>query len=203
MRLTKIYDKEEFKRNLIDLGVYLDMHCPMFKKYFWSYYVDKDQYKCWSLLYRVNTLSTNNHLESFHKTLKHKYMSNKQYIRLDKFIKILEQITLDKFFKYQGSCLNLSTSKIMKNKIRACHVRSLKLKGITKLNDITLLIDKESNKTISYMIYKKQDCLNCSLKCPLCNTCPHLYTCSCEEYQIQNHCKHLHAAQLYFNPKKK
>ena len=90
-------DETFFFQHLHDLTLILETHSVHFKNYFVKYYIEGEKYKCWSSVFRKNTLNTNNHLESFHKQLKHKYMQTKFRVRLDTFIKILDEIVLEKF----------------------------------------------------------------------------------------------------------
>ena len=49
------------------------------------------------------------------------------------------------------------------------------------------------DSSTAYVIEKKLQESNYSLKCSICAVCPHIFTCSCTDYAIHNTaCKHIH-----------
>ena len=130
-------------------------------------------------------------------------MQNKHYVRLDEFVNILNEIASDEYFKYTRSRTCLSTTKVIRSRIRSQHSNSLCLKETIKIDDFNFIVTSQKTLDIYYLITRtQQECQKCSLKCPSCNACPHLFKCSCISFKMHNSCKHIHAVQSFLYPNK-
>ena len=175
-----------------------------FGKYFEKYYAKiKEQ---WAVCYRADsTLNTNMYVEAFHRVLKHVYMKGKVNKRLDKCIFILMTLARDRGFERLVKLeKGKNTERISQIKVR--HQRSLKLnfKQIKPTEDNGVWEVTSSDSTNVYLIalqYAK--CLNaCSLCCPDCNVCVHMYTYTFADSLIgATICKHIHLIARYVSHK--
>lgn len=75
-----------------------DQDTENFGVYFQRYYASR--LECWAYCFRKGVgINTNNHLEHFHRNLKHNYLEGKKVKRLDKSIHAVMNVARDSLFK--------------------------------------------------------------------------------------------------------
>ena len=145
------------------------------------------------------------YVEAFHRVLKYIYMKGKVNKRLDKCIFVLLKLARDKGFE--------RLVKIEKGKnterirlIRSRHQKSMELSfaqiEVTKEDNVWKLSSSD-NSNVYHVTLQHEECLNvCSLCCPDCNVCVHMYTCTCPDSLIwATICKHIHLIARYISQK--
>lgn len=169
---------------------------PDFCQYFQRKYIPRvDQ---WAACHRINMfVNTNMSLESFHRLLKVEYLEGKQNRRLDHLLHVLLKIARNKAFEqfqkiYKGKITHRITE------INKRHKKAVEMikEGcdIQKVSDDTWTISSQNEITKSYQVQQKSPCSTCKLRCISCDSCVHMYTCSCVDFAVHTTiCKHIHA----------
>lgn len=156
------------------------------KKYYW---LRKEE---WADAYRIKAgIITNNHVESFFKTLKYQLLENKKSTRLDF---LLHKLKLRSTYDYKkqidmGDRGRACTEFVSK----AFHNKSLKieLSQVNVTNEGWTFMSK-TNKCYTVSKGECNDC-KCLNRCLYCNVCEKKYVCDCKEFRVkENLCKHVH-----------
>lgn len=163
----------------------------------------------WAFVFRdVNSLTTNTHLEAFHKTFKEIYLKRRSNIRVDFNIEMLTRFIEDKQRAYRTAQVfglnNRKNSHVLKNHLEAeselfqWECESYDVEDQEQHNQVYLLSCKNGNEVFALQNIKKLDNVHqCFLTCVDCKTCFHHYSCSCDDYVINhNFCKHSHLLRL-------
>ncbi|KAH1021842.1 hypothetical protein HUJ04_011327 [Dendroctonus ponderosae] len=119
-------------------------------------------------------------LESMHKTIKYFYLDGKKVERLDKSVHVLLKFVRDK-------CVDriIKKTKESKNDKTACLV------AIRPAN-------VESQEIYFVEKILSESC--CELMCNDCKICYHTYSCTCNDFCINNSiCKHIHYVEMVYN----
>ena len=160
---------------------------PSFTNYFQSTYCSHIQQ--WATSYRLGTpMNTNLFSESFHRVLKIVYLQHKQNRRVDYLIYTLLKISRDKVFE---QFCKFEKGKTTHNII--CNINKRHKTALT-FSSLAIIEDVGSN---SYRVMS-QTCpsqCKCKLKCRFCNTCAHMYTCTCLD-ACTTVCKHMHLIHM-------
>lgn len=179
-------DEEKYRREMNNFLTQLknDESTLRFHDYLKSYYLSKENE--WALCFRKYThITTNMHLEAFHRSLKVDYMHGKKCNRLDETIAILFAFVRDKKFQRLITATKDKSTKRIKH-IRDSHARKDSVK-IRQVDDVWIANEK-------YLIKRsKPENICCKLLCNMCEICIHAYVCSCPNNMVQyNICKHIH-----------
>ncbi|XP_077541926.1 uncharacterized protein LOC144153997 [Haemaphysalis longicornis] len=166
-----------------------------FRSYFVKTY--STRVRQWAFCYRKEVnLSTNNHIESMHRTLKCTHMHGKQNYRLDKLIWLLFTMTSDVFIKrvirlVKGKTDHRRTALAKKHRAGLNFPES----DITKVGEGQWLIRAQTLSQYNYKLERTSEtCAGCHLHCTSCQACHIMYRCSCLDHVMHNHmCKHIHA----------
>lgn len=150
----------------------------------------------WALFYRNTTsLTTNMHLEAFHKTFKHSYLKNTTNLRVDFTIKMLFQYLNAKERAYKHSKV-FGLNSIRNSHVLTLHNVALKDFDLYKIemcnaNDQHFLVQRSNTKSI-YKIEQIKDlsevnsCKKCFLFCRDCKVCHHFFSCTCQDYMLKH-----------------
>ena len=169
-----------------------------FAKYFATHYAhNKEQ---WAACYRMDAfLNTNMYVEAFHRVLKYIYMKGRVNKRLDKCLHILLKLARDKGFERLVKMeKGKNTERI--SMIRARHQSSLKLSFSQVIETDTTshtgtweVVSSETNNRYSVTLVHNICPESCSITCPECNICIHMFFCNCADALIRSTiCKHIH-----------
>lgn len=184
---------QNFVSWLIDQG-YTDF-CNYFQTYYCKRVIE------WAFCYRGGSpLNTNMFVESFHRLLKVVYLQNKQNRRVDRLLNTLLTIAKDKAYE--------RLIKIEKGKSthRVCELNKRHKTAEALLQDsgYKLPIKDTSaswkvygSKGNEYKVDKMVENCDCRVLCRSCNTCTHMYKCTCADYLVHNTvCKHIHIVKI-------
>ena len=160
----------------------------------------------WAFCYRVGTpFNTNMFVESFHRLLKIVYLDGKQNRRIDRLLNILLRIARDKAYE--------RLIKIEKGKTthRVCEINKRHQAAKTLLqkkkyelptqeideHNITFWKVQGSDMKNEYTVVKLKNSCDCKIRCTPCNTCIHMFRCTCIDDLIHGTiCKHIHIVQI-------
>ena len=136
------------------------------------------------------------YVKSFHRVLKHVYLSGKVNRRMDKCLQTLLIYARDKAFDrliklHQGKRSNRLTIIASKQK-ESSRVQE---KDITALKDNMWKVASVSSERNYYVVKETDVCpIQCCMRCTECDICIHTYTCTCPDALIRHTiCKHVHA----------
>ena len=158
----------------------------------------------WAYCHRLGAgINTNMYLEAFHKVLKHIYMSGKVNKRIDVCLYHLSNLVKDKIFDRHTKLIKGGTSK-KSSDIHNRHRNSFEvIKSVHKLQDFEWSVTSSKNNKVMYEVKKimLEPEHYCELRCRICSTCIHSYTCTCTDCIVRNNmCKHIHAVHMTENP---
>lgn len=169
-----------------------------FTKYFEKTYAKRVLQ--WAYCYRKQVgLTTNNHIESMHKTLKYSYFGGQVNVRLDKLIYVLFTLTADKLF---NRAVALIKGKVdhRKSAIFKKHKAGIDIQtsDIDRVGDGVWQVKSQSIVNFHHIVKKTgRTCTGCELHCKHCEACHNIYTCTCLDHVTYVHmCKHIHAVAL-------
>ena len=169
----------------------------------------------WAFAYKGNTcITTNMHLESFHKTFKHSYLKKRANLRVDHTLEMLLKYLDDKEHAYE-------TDKLFGVNLKQnAFVLKMHKEAEKEMKEWTILdceLQEEDKLVNAYIIFRNQsiyvlkplkmmtddfDCPGqfCPFKCSFCKICVHLVSCSCEHYRVRHLvCKHLHLLKIHLS----
>lgn len=197
--LLECPDHEDFATLLKAFLETKDPALQRFLAYFKSHYANRP--KVWAFCFRRGAgINTNMYLEAMHKTLKHCYLEGKKNKRVDKLISALMEMTYNKLFeRLVQLCKGKTTTRIAQ--INKSHLAALKIDDKDVLHSAEDVWDVKSQSTngVLYKVarVKEQGCEGCHLRCEVCKTCIHDYTCTCHDHVARfTLCKHIHAVTL-------
>ena len=161
----------------------------------------------WAFSFRDGTpFNTNMFVESFHRVLKVVYLENKQNRRIDRLLNTLLRIARYKAYE--------RLIKVEKGKTthRMCEINKRHQTAITLMEDPMYQPPTEQlheDGTIfwnvlgsemhgkEYRVTKVKDKCDCKVLCKPCNTCTHLFKCTCIDSLVHSTvCKHIHIVQM-------
>ena len=163
----------------------------------------------WAFVFRdVNCLTTNTHLEAFHKTFKKSYLKDRSNVRVDFNLEMLLRFIENKKREYKTAQVfglnNRRNAHVLTNHSKAeseitqwC-VESHDLAEESQNIQIYLLYRLNGNETYALQNIKDLNNIHpCFLSCNDCKICFHHYTCSCNYYLVNhNLCKHVHLLRM-------
>ena len=151
-----------------------------FHSYFLQYYAKRVEQ--WASCYRVGTtVNTNMFVESFHRVLKVVYLQHKQNRRIDYLLHILLKIARDKTFE------RLIKLEKGKHTHRICDINRRhkfaqemlkKSPSILHCGISNWKVESNRRQGEYYTVEKLQSECCCNMKCSLCETCVHMYSCT-------------------------
>ena len=182
-----------------------------FCTYFQAHYCNREGE--WAFCYRVGTpFNTNMFIESFHRLLKVVYLDNEKNRRIDSLLNTLLRIARDKAYE------RLIKVEKGKHTHRICEISKRHKAAESLLNDPNYRLPIQditndsaeswrvygSNMQDQYTVMKVKESCDCELLCKPCNTCSHMYKCTCIDDLIHSTvCKHVHVVQMTFEEKMK
>ncbi|XP_053402695.1 uncharacterized protein LOC128558002 [Mercenaria mercenaria] len=194
-----IYTKTELEFNTLrnEFELLCRNEFPAFYNYFQNQYLPRKEK--WSLHLRKfglrNKITTNNHLESFHRTLKHIYFDGKHNHRLDELIEML--------LKYEQKCyieqtvlsgMKPGSEKVDKSGRHKSSLLSID-SDVSQINEDTYCAESSDSDLFYRVIVLRTACsippcyITCNIK-PCKKLCSHLYSCNCKDSNPC--CKHIH-----------
>ena len=192
--LTEL-DKSKFRLCLQHFITEVSQKQKKFFSYFQMHYTTRlDQ---WAYAYRCHTtVNTNMHLETFHRTLKVVYLQHKQNRRIDYLVTTLLKLARDKIFerfrKLEKGKQSHRICEINKRHKKAIQMQASGFKE-TQLSINQWKVPSQSSQDTQYIVTKVLSQCECPLRCSTCNTCFHMYTCTCLDATIHcTVCKHVH-----------
>uniref|UniRef100_A0A914W128 SWIM-type domain-containing protein n=1 Tax=Plectus sambesii TaxID=2011161 RepID=A0A914W128_9BILA len=180
-----------------------------FGAYFHSEYVVNDRSTLWARYGRVECdISTNMHLESFHRTLKKRYLQRVCNRRIDYVLHTLVmKVAPDFTSQLQRSILMRGQSSTFQQRVSFDHHKSAYL-----LDNSTTMIElgegtwkvPSSTGNGEYIVKRLNNGCEpdiCHIKCRSCHVCPHQYMCNCPRYAVGGRmpCKHVHAVHVLYD----
>ncbi|CAL1285290.1 unnamed protein product [Larinioides sclopetarius] len=173
--------------------------CNDFGKFFELQYGSNQE--LWACCYRKDLkFGTNFYLEYLHKTLLH-FVRRSSSKQLDKFLMVLMKYLRFKMINRLCNMLDEEKIDLAKKTISMCHNMGLDIEcqNINSLSDKIWLIRSE-NEIDAYVTQEYVSCPElCDLRCPDCDVCVHMYSCTCVHSMINaNMCKHIHAVVWKF-----
>ncbi|GBN84134.1 hypothetical protein AVEN_43804-1, partial [Araneus ventricosus] len=185
---------KNYKTSLLDNAITSD-----FGKHFVSQYDSNPE--TWACCYRKDIkLSTNIFIEYLYKTMQYcgKITRTRQ---LDKFLMVVMKWLRCKMLDRLSNILDEDKINLAKNTISICHNMGLEIEceNVVSLSDKIWLI-RSQNEVDVYVTQEYESCPElCDLRCPDCDVCVHMYSCSCEQSLIHaNMCQHIHAVVWKF-----
>lgn len=176
-----------------------------FVAYFRRYYGQPHRVVQWAMWARRGSpVNTNMYIESFHKTLKYKFLEGKQNRRMDVLLSKLldaEKWYLEEYavMKNKGLPANAHRLSVMNNR----HQTMLQLKpdGVTfNADSQSWTVESGTDESKSYEVYRCAASCSCLLRCRHCDVCPHMYSCTCPDGIISDTaCKHAHKIHFTFD----
>lgn len=166
-----------------------------FMKYFAKTYAIRAHQ--WAYCYRSNVgLTTNNHIESMHKSLKYSYFAGKVNQRLDRLLLVLFSFKADKLFSraialVKGKGDHRKTALFKKYKAGLEILPS----NIVKVRHGQWKVESQSKTGSHYTVERTEViCTGCELHYKQCEACHHMCACTCLDHVMHAHmCKHTHA----------
>ncbi|XP_077501968.1 uncharacterized protein LOC144112993 [Amblyomma americanum] len=154
----------------------------------------------WAYCYRQYIgLTTNNHLESMHKTLKYSHFGGKINGRLDKLIKVLFYLTSDKLYN-RAIALMKGGADHRKSVLFGRHKVGIELckTSTERVGDGQWHVKSQSLVNFKHTVQRtSKSCSGCELHCKQCEACHNMFTCTCVDHAMHAHmCKHMHAVAL-------
>lgn len=198
--LLRVISVEDFHSSLKTIVKELleDGDTKDFGQYFQSHYAQRPQ--SWAYCYwRGLGITTNKHLESFHRKLKHIYLEGRKVKSL--------ATTINDVMKFARDSLLMKITKNSdwesRHHIKASHRSGESISSdLISVNEegnewlVTSITDPSKKYHVVYNI--KESCSELCLKCDRCKICIHSYTCSCIDNLIKmNICKHIHACSQF------
>ena len=156
----------------------------------------------WTLCHRQNLnnelVNTNNARESFHNKLKSGYFEQKQNRWVDIRLDTLLHVEAD---YYHNAIFNNNTTSVNAEFIRqtlSTHqiATLIDTKNICQLTDNAFQLTSNENV---YDITRSATNCPCSLRCPSCLVCMHMFRCNCPEQRGKYICKHIHRISMLTN----
>ncbi|GBN43801.1 hypothetical protein AVEN_208601-1, partial [Araneus ventricosus] len=174
--------------------------CNDFGKFFELQYGSNQE--MWALCYRKDLkFSTNFYLEYLHKTLLHCVRRSRSK-QLDKFLMVLMKYLRFKMIDRLSNMLDEEKIDLSKKTITMCHNMGLDIEceNINSLSDDKIWLIRSENEVDAYVTREYVSCPElCDLRCPDCDVCVHMYSCTCVHSMINaNMCKHIHAVVWKF-----
>ena len=144
-------------------------------------------------------INTNMYTEAFHRVLKYVYLRGRINKRLDKLIYVLLKLSRDKGFERE---IEKGKYSERLNIICKRHQSSLKLSlsQVSETDDPLMWNVSSNDSDINYtVVLDNKICpQKCSMLCPECNICIHMFTCNCADALIcTTICKHIHLVARY------
>ncbi|XP_077516985.1 uncharacterized protein LOC144127880 isoform X2 [Amblyomma americanum] len=154
----------------------------------------------WAYCYRQYIgLTTNNHLESMHKTLKYSHFGGKINGRLDKLIKVLFYLTSDKLYN-RAIALMKGGADHRKSALFGRHKVGIELckTSTERVGDGQWHVKSQSLVNFKHTVQRtSKSCSGCELHCKQCEACHNMFTCTCVDHAMHAHMgKHMHAVAL-------
>ncbi|KAK7582668.1 hypothetical protein V9T40_014113 [Parthenolecanium corni] len=186
-----------------------------FVTYYETHY--KNRKEEWALAYRNfahDNVNTNMFVESYHRTLKYKFLNGKCNKRIDSLLVALEDaentfgLRLEKDIMYG---MTESRKNLGLKEISLAHSRGMTISE----EDVSVLLPEKRWKVISqskkntfYVIEKKNiaciikdHCVDICIELECEGLCSHLYSCTCPV--MSNMCKHIHCIHSLLHPTSK
>lgn len=143
------------------------------------------------------------YVEAFHRVLKYLYLKGKVNKRLDKCVGVLLKLARDKGFERLVKIEKGKTTERI-SQIRARHRASLKIPTdhITETEEYcTWKVKSADGKDVYHVTQINKQCPhNCSISCPDCHICVHIFSCNCPDALIRaTICKHIHLLVRYIS----
>ncbi|CAL1285286.1 unnamed protein product [Larinioides sclopetarius] len=170
-----------------------------FGKYFVAEFDSNSE--MWACCYRKDVkLSTDIFIEYLYKTMQY-FVKITRTRQLDKFLMVLMKWLRCKMLDRLSNMLDEDKISLAKNTISMCHKMGLEIEceNIVSLSDKIWLI-KSQNEVDVYVTQEFESCPDlCDLRCPDCDVCVHMHSCSCVQSLIHaNMCPHIHAVVWKF-----
>jgi hypothetical protein len=177
--------KQCLEKTVLDL--LRDEDTRVFSKYFVTYYY-ANRPECWVYCHLQGLgLNTNNHLEAFHKNLKHIYLEGKKIKRLDKTIHAVLNVARDSLFK-RLIRLTKQSSDHKTDRIHKSHKKSYGIGSemVKTVNPGSEWLVKSLTSDDYYSVSKINDVCagQCIMRTP-CKICVHSYKCTCLDNVIR------------------
>jgi len=172
-----------------------------FHEYFTSHYTHRKE--VWAHCYRLHAgINTNMSLERMHGTIKHHYLNSKTTKGMDvsfsALLKYLRTKIVDRVITNYRANL---TTKARYSRIRHKSSLSVSTSLVTPIND-EWVVHSFSQPWRTYTVNRIKDECECNLFCHDCNTCIHMFLCSCADNSIKsNMCKHIHLLSRFLKEK--
>ncbi|CAL4090716.1 unnamed protein product, partial [Meganyctiphanes norvegica] len=189
--LYNIRDMETFWITVRELLAILDMKEQIgLIEYFTKYYLKEERVVMWARYCRIGIhIHTNNHIESFHCILKHKFFFGKKIKRLDKCLIAIFKFLDDRVYK---RLTDLVKHKNCNLSVIKSHAESLTL-TVTEVGEGHFVVTSEYRQIL---VQSKDNCTDCRDRCNICQVCLHMYICPCYT-NSKEICKHIHAVHSY------
>lgn len=163
-----------------------------FLAYFEKNYImandQSDRVKMWALCFRQELrLPTNNHIENYHKDLKHERLGGCLIKRVDKTIYALRELVKRRFRRKLNNLMRGRLNSRKKGFAARCD-RSDDHE-VVKIEEGKYKVTSKNGDPHVVTFVKDCDCLQF---CSECKVCDHGYSCDCQDNE-KNVCKHLHA----------
>ena len=146
------------------------------------------------------------YVESFHRVLKIVYLKSKQIRRVDCLMSVLLRFAKDKAFdqisKLEKGKFTHCIKEIVKQHRSAEEMRRKNNSDslVKNIDNSSWLVSSQSSEDKVYTVKSVLQECSCQLKCSLCNSCVHMYICTCADSHLQTTvCKHSHLVQLHLN----
>jgi len=176
-----------------------DPDLARFCQYFQSWYCKRIE--VWAYCYRIGTpVNTNMSVEAFHRVLKVVYLEGKHNRRIDHLLSTLLRIARDKVYdRLIKAEKGKSTHRICEiNKRHRAAIEMKKHNQVKQVEELVWKVPSATREGIFYVVRRVTQSCDCKLRCGFCDTCIHMYNCSCIDSAIHNTvCKHTHLVQLY------
>ncbi|KAG8177325.1 hypothetical protein JTE90_018351 [Oedothorax gibbosus] len=156
----------------------------------------------WAYCYHKDLkLSSVRQLETLHRTMKYCCREGRKK-RLDKFIFVLMKYVRFKMLDRLNCMLDEEKIALAVKAINAQHDAGFEIPTdrINSLGDKIWMISSENEEENVYVLREHDSCPEfCSLKCSECDTCVHMFSCSCVRNMIYaDLCLHIHAVVWKF-----
>uniref|UniRef100_A0A914XFZ5 SWIM-type domain-containing protein n=1 Tax=Plectus sambesii TaxID=2011161 RepID=A0A914XFZ5_9BILA len=198
---SNVYAITDKKKNTRSFGDYFDKE-----------YVVNGRCQLWARFGRLGSdITTNMHLESFHRTLKQRYLKRMCNRRVDYVMHVLITKVAPDFANQLDRAITMrGTSSTFQQRVKRDHGNAkYLLDQADKIKEVEIgrkwTVQSEAAEERQYEVEVKDNYEpdhNCLIRCQFCQVCPHRYVCGCPHFQFRcapMPCKHIHGVHTLFS----
>uniref|UniRef100_A0A914XEU9 CCHC-type domain-containing protein n=1 Tax=Plectus sambesii TaxID=2011161 RepID=A0A914XEU9_9BILA len=183
-----------------------------FSDYFNKEYVVNGRCQLWARFGRLGSdITTNMHLESFHHTLKQRYLKRMCNRCVDYVMHVLITKVAPDFANQLDRVITMrGTSSTFQQRVKRDHGSAkYLLDQADKIKEVEIgrqwTVQSEAAEKRQYEVEVKDNYEsdhNCLIRCQFCQVCSHCYVCGCPHFQFRcapMPCKHIHGVHVLFS----